>query len=117
LTVVFGAGGNRDRAKRPAMGAAATIADRIVLTSDNPRDEDPTMIAKAIRSGVGTHDDVHVEIDRERAIAVAIGDARPDDVVVIAGKGHEEEQIVGDTRRLFSDQEVVRRLVESSVST
>jgi UDP-N-acetylmuramoyl-L-alanyl-D-glutamate--2,6-diaminopimelate ligase len=111
LTVVFGAGGNRDRAKRPSMGAAATIADRIVLTSDNPRDEDPREIAEAIRSGIGTHDDVELELERERAIALAIGGARPDDVVVIAGKGHEEDQIVGGARRRFSDHEVVRSLV------
>jgi UDP-N-acetylmuramoyl-L-alanyl-D-glutamate--2,6-diaminopimelate ligase len=112
LAVVFGAGGNRDRMKRPSMGAAATIADRIVLTSDNPRDEDPREIADAIRSGIGKHHDVELELDRERAIALAIGGARPDDVVVIAGKGHEEEQIVGGARRRFSDHEVVRNLVE-----
>jgi UDP-N-acetylmuramoyl-L-alanyl-D-glutamate--2,6-diaminopimelate ligase len=94
------------------MGAAATIADRIVLTSDNPRDEDPREIADAIRSGIGKHHDVELELDRERAIALAIGGARPDDVVVIAGKGHEEDQIVGGARRRFSDHEVVRNLVD-----
>jgi UDP-N-acetylmuramoyl-L-alanyl-D-glutamate--2,6-diaminopimelate ligase len=112
LMVVFGAGGNRDRAKRPSMGAAATIADRILLTSDNPRDEDPLAIASAIRSGIGGHHDVHVELDRERAIILAVGDAGPDDVVVIAGKGHEEEQIVGSTRRPFSDHDVVRKILD-----
>jgi UDP-N-acetylmuramoyl-L-alanyl-D-glutamate--2,6-diaminopimelate ligase len=110
LTVVFGCGGNRDQAKRPAMGAAASLADRIVLTSDNPRDEDPKRIANAIRAGVGEHDHVRLELDRERAINLALDDARADDVVVIAGKGHEDEQIVGNERRAFSDQEVVRRV-------
>jgi len=108
LTVVFGAGGNRDQAKRPAMGAAASLADRIVLTSDNPRDEDPVRIADAIRAGIGEHDDVRLELDRERAIQLALDDARPDDVIVIAGKGHEDEQIVGTERKPFSDQAVAR---------
>jgi UDP-N-acetylmuramoyl-L-alanyl-D-glutamate--2,6-diaminopimelate ligase len=112
LTVVFGAGGNRDRAKRPAMGAAASIADRIVLTSDNPRDEDPMRIAEAIRAGIGRHDDVRTDLDRERAIRLAFDDARPDDVVLIAGKGHENEQIVGLERRPFSDQEVARAMAK-----
>jgi UDP-N-acetylmuramoyl-L-alanyl-D-glutamate--2,6-diaminopimelate ligase len=107
LTVVFGAGGNRDRAKRPAMGAAAALADRVVLTSDNPRDEDPMQIADAIRAGIGRHDDVRTELDRERAILLALDEARPDDVVVIAGKGHENEQIVGTERKSFSDRAVV----------
>jgi UDP-N-acetylmuramoyl-L-alanyl-D-glutamate--2,6-diaminopimelate ligase len=111
LTVVFGAGGNRDQAKRPAMGAAASLADRIVLTSDNPRDEDPKRIAEAIRAGIGEHGDVRLELDRERAIHLALDGARADDVVIIAGKGHEDEQIVGNDRRAFSDQEVARRFL------
>jgi UDP-N-acetylmuramoyl-L-alanyl-D-glutamate--2,6-diaminopimelate ligase len=115
VTVVFGAGGNRDQPKRPAMGAAASLADRIVLTSDNPRDEDPRRIADAIRAGIGDHDDVRLELDRERAIHLALDDARADDVVVIAGKGHEDEQIVGDERRPFSDQEVARKASRAHV--
>jgi UDP-N-acetylmuramoyl-L-alanyl-D-glutamate--2,6-diaminopimelate ligase len=113
LTVVFGAGGNRDRAKRPAMGQSATLADRIVLTSDNPRDEDPVQIARAIRSGIGEHSDVHIELDREHAITLAMRHARAEDVVVIAGKGHEGEQIAGGVRRTFSDHDVVRNLVNA----
>jgi UDP-N-acetylmuramoyl-L-alanyl-D-glutamate--2,6-diaminopimelate ligase len=117
LTVVFGAGGNRDQAKRPAMGAAASLSDRIVLTSDNPRDEDPKRIAEAIRAGIGAHGDVRLELDRERAIHLALADARPDDVVVVAGKGHEDEQVVGRERRPFSDQEVARKMFRQGSPT
>ncbi len=106
LTVVFGAGGNRDRAKRPLLGAAATNADRIVLTSDNPRDEDPRIIADAIREGLGAHDDVAVELDRARAIETALTDARDDDVIVISGKGHERVQIRDGVSQPFSDRDV-----------
>lgn len=108
LWVVFGAGGDRDRAKRPMMGAAAAAADRIVLTSDNPRSEDPAAIAAAIREGLGGHAGVEIEIDRARAIAEAVRGAGEDDVIVIAGKGHEAEQVIGGARRRFSDQEVAR---------
>ena len=108
LVVVFGAGGDRDRAKRAPMGAAAAIADRVVLTSDNPRDEDPAAIAAAIRSGLSGHRDTEVELDRATAIAGAIERAAPDDVVVIAGKGHERDQAVGDARRPFSDVDIAR---------
>ncbi len=109
LTVVFGAGGNRDRAKRPLMGAAAASADRVVLTSDNPRDEDPAEIAAAIRSGIPAATSVRTELDRERAIHLAVTEAREGDVVVIAGRGHEVEQIVGRRRVPFSDQDAARR--------
>lgn len=108
LVVVFGAGGNRDRAKRVPMGAAAAIADRVVLTSDNPRDEDPAAIAEAIREGLSGHRHVDVELDRAAAIAGAIEGAAPGDVVVIAGKGHERDQTVGGARRPFSDVDIAR---------
>jgi UDP-N-acetylmuramoyl-L-alanyl-D-glutamate--2,6-diaminopimelate ligase len=108
LVVVFGAGGNRDRDKRAPMGAAAAIADRVVLTSDNPRDEDPAAIAAAIREGLSGHRDVEVELDRAAAITGAIGRAAPGDVVVIAGKGHERDQTAGGARRPFSDVDVAR---------
>ena len=108
LVVVFGAGGNRDRAKRAPMGAAAAIADRVVLTSDNPRDEDPAAIVAAIREGLSGHRDIDVELDRAAAIASAIERAAPDDVVVIAGKGHERDQTAGDARRPFSDVDIAR---------
>jgi UDP-N-acetylmuramoyl-L-alanyl-D-glutamate--2,6-diaminopimelate ligase len=109
LTVVFGAGGDRDREKRPLMGEAAALADRVVLTSDNPRSEDPAAIAAAIRSGLGAHDDVVLELDRERAIVNAVRDAADADVVVLAGKGHERTQEIHGVVRPFADQEVAAR--------
>ncbi len=109
VALVFGAGGNRDREKRPPMGEAAREADRIWLTSDNPRDESPRAIAEAIRRGLGGHSHVQIELDRARAIGRAIADADEGDVVVIAGKGHEGEQIGrGGSTRPFSDVEVAR---------
>jgi UDP-N-acetylmuramoyl-L-alanyl-D-glutamate--2,6-diaminopimelate ligase len=103
LWVVFGAGGDRDRDKRAPMGAAASAADHVVLTSDNPRREDPAEIAAAIRSGIEGGTDVRVELDRRTAIAGAIRDAADGDVVVIAGKGHETEQTIGSETLAFDD--------------
>lgn len=108
LTVVFGCGGDRDRGKRPEMGRiAAALADRIYLTNDNPRSEDPRAIVRDIESGIGGH--VYaVELDRRAAIERAIGDSHPGDVVLIAGKGHENYQIVGDQAVPFDDVSVAR---------
>jgi UDP-N-acetylmuramoyl-L-alanyl-D-glutamate--2,6-diaminopimelate ligase len=111
LRVVFGCGGDRDIAKRPLMGEVATrLADHVVLTSDNPRSEDPQAIIDDIRAGIplGTGASVAVEPDRRRAIEHALVEARPGDVVVIAGKGHETTQTFGDTVRPFDDREVAR---------
>jgi UDP-N-acetylmuramyl tripeptide synthase len=107
LVVVFGAGGERDRAKRAPMGAAAARhADRIVLTSDNPRGEDPLAILREIEAGV---DAPHaLEPDRAHAIDAAIDAAAPADVVLLAGKGHEATQEIGGRRLPFSDAEVAR---------
>lgn len=102
LALVFGAGGERDAAKRPRMGeVACRLADRVLLTSDNPRGEDPGAIIDAIRRG--TSGDVVVEIDRARAIESAIAAADAADVVLIAGKGHESTQEVAGKRLPFSD--------------
>ncbi len=93
--VVFGCGGNRDRGKRPLMGqVAASLAEVVVVTSDNPRDEDPLAIIEEIRTGIpaASRAEVVVEPDRVRAIELAVGQARPDDVVLIAGRGHETHQ-------------------------
>ena len=108
LAVVFGCGGDRDRGKRAEMGAvAARHADRIYLTSDNPRSEEPQAIVDAIERGVGGADHV-VELDRRRAIERAIAEARASDVVLIAGKGHETYQIVGERVLPFDDAAVAR---------
>jgi UDP-N-acetylmuramoyl-L-alanyl-D-glutamate--2,6-diaminopimelate ligase len=111
LLVVFGCGGDRDVAKRPLMGEVATrLADDVILTSDNPRSEDPLAIIDDIRAGIpaGAAAVVAVEPDRGRAIESAVAEARPGDVVVIAGKGHETTQTIGDTVRPFDDRQVAR---------
>jgi UDP-N-acetylmuramoyl-L-alanyl-D-glutamate--2,6-diaminopimelate ligase len=111
LLVVFGCGGDRDVAKRPLMGEVATrLADDVILTSDNPRSEDPRAIIDDIRSGIpaGVAAAVAVEPNRSRAIESAVAEARPGDVVVIAGKGHETTQTIGDTVRPFDDRQVAR---------
>jgi UDP-N-acetylmuramoyl-L-alanyl-D-glutamate--2,6-diaminopimelate ligase len=112
LWCVFGCGGDRDRGKRSMMGAvAADLADRIVLTDDNPRSEDPARIVSDIREGVGEHPRVSVIHDRRTAVATAIDRARPGDVVLVAGKGHEAEQLIGAERRVFSDRAVVAEIL------
>lgn len=110
VTVVFGAGGDRDRAKRGPMGRAARAADRVIVTTDNPRREDPAAIAAAIRAGLEGHSGAETILDRGAAIEAAVRDAGPDDVVLVAGRGHEAEQIFAGERRPFSDVEVLRRL-------
>ena len=103
LVVVFGAGGDRDRGKRPLMGAAATrTADRVYVTDDNPRTEDPASIRAAVRAGAPDA----IEIgDRAEAILTAIDGLEPGDALLIAGKGHETGQIVGDDVLPFDDAE------------
>jgi UDP-N-acetylmuramoyl-L-alanyl-D-glutamate--2,6-diaminopimelate ligase len=107
VVVVFGAGGDRDAGKRPRMGeVAARLADRVVVTSDNPRSEDPGAIVAAIVEGVAAGDTakVTVDVDRRAAIAQAIGSAGAGDIVLIAGKGHETTQTVGDAVLPFDDR-------------
>ena len=108
LALVFGAGGDRDRTKRAPMGEAARPADVVWLTSDNPRGEDPRAIADAIAAGLAGHRDVRVELDRGAAIARAVTDAGDEDVVLVAGKGHEIGQEVRGVVRPFSDVDVAR---------
>ena len=106
---VFGAGGDRDRAKRPLMGAAAArAADRLVVTSDNPRSEDPMAIICEIVGGIPAGTDYTVEPAREKAIAHALANAAAGDTVVVCGKGHETTQEVAGVKRHFDDREVCR---------
>jgi UDP-N-acetylmuramoyl-L-alanyl-D-glutamate--2,6-diaminopimelate ligase len=121
ILLVFGCGGDRDATKRPRMGAvAASLADRVIVTSDNPRSEDPRAIISAILAGMPADavSRVHAEPDRERAIHQSISEARPGDVVLIAGKGHEDYQVLPDTspnakpratiKRFFDDRLIAR---------
>ena len=110
LWVVFGAGGDRDPMKRPLMGAAcARLADRLVVTSDNPRSEDPMAIIGQVLSGIPAgRGSVIVEPDRAKAIAAALSAAAAGDVVVVAGKGHETTQEIAGVRHHFDDREVIR---------
>jgi UDP-N-acetylmuramoyl-L-alanyl-D-glutamate--2,6-diaminopimelate ligase len=112
--VVFGCGGDRDRGKRPMMGEIATrLADRVIVTSDNPRSEDPEAIIEEILVGAGR--DVEHHVDRREAIAAAIHQAQPGDVVVIAGKGHEQGQEFANGRKIpFDDATVARELLRSA---
>jgi UDP-N-acetylmuramoyl-L-alanyl-D-glutamate--2,6-diaminopimelate ligase len=108
LRVVFGCGGDRDPGKRPLMGAvAAELADDVILTDDNPRSEDPRHVVAEILGGIPAGAPLTIEHDRALAIRVALERSAPDDVVLIAGKGHEGYQIRGDERRPFRDQAVV----------
>jgi UDP-N-acetylmuramoyl-L-alanyl-D-glutamate--2,6-diaminopimelate ligase len=111
LAVVFGAGGDRDPTKRPLMGAAASrLADRVLITSDNPRSEDPAHIIEAVATGVSGA--AQREVDRRRAIETAVREAAREDVVLIAGKGHESYQEIAGRRFPFSDQAVAREAIK-----
>ena len=111
LWVVFGCGGDRDAGKRPMMGEVATrLADEVVLTSDNPRTEDPRQIVDDILRGVDGP--VRVELDRREAIGLALGEAVAGDVVVIAGKGHEATQEIHGVKRPFDDRRVARAALD-----
>jgi UDP-N-acetylmuramoyl-L-alanyl-D-glutamate--2,6-diaminopimelate ligase len=117
---VFGAGGDKDKPKREPMGrAAGERADYVIITSDNPRHEDPAAIAAALASGArrGGRAHVRLELDRARAIRQAIELAKPGDVVVVSGKGHETGQTIGDVTTPFSDAEHVLMALGRPVAT
>ena len=113
LRVVFGCGGDRDRGKRPLMGhIAAELADEVIVTDDNPRTEDPARIVAEIMGGVAGAAPTVVEHDRAVAIRMALQRSVADDVVLVAGKGHEDYQIYGTERRPFHDQAIVSAALE-----
>ncbi len=114
LTVVFGCGGDRDRTKRPRMGAVAAVhADHVWVTSDNPRGESPEAIMNDIFAGIPDGVMVHAQADRAEAIAEAISLSGPNDVVVIAGKGHEQVQLIGDRAEPFDDRVVAAACLQA----
>jgi UDP-N-acetylmuramoyl-L-alanyl-D-glutamate--2,6-diaminopimelate ligase len=113
---VIGAGGDRDPGKRSEMGrVAAELSDRVIFTSDNPRSEDPGAIIRTLASGVaaGSETTIEIEVDRRTAIRLAISKARPGDLVLIAGKGHEATQTIGDQTLPFDDRHEARAAIES----
>jgi UDP-N-acetylmuramoyl-L-alanyl-D-glutamate--2,6-diaminopimelate ligase len=113
LVCVFGCGGERDRGKRPQMAAIAEAgADRVIVTDDNPRGEDGDAIVAEIVAGFARPQAVEVERDRARAIARAIGETGPHDIVLIAGKGHEPYQEIAGVRHPFDDATVARHVLE-----
>jgi UDP-N-acetylmuramoyl-L-alanyl-D-glutamate--2,6-diaminopimelate ligase len=111
---VFGCGGERDRGKRPEMARIAErLADRVIVTDDNPRGEDGDAIVADIRAGFAHPERARVIRDRARAIAEAVAEAGPGDVVLIAGKGHEPYQEIGGAKRPFDDLAEARRALEA----
>jgi UDP-N-acetylmuramoyl-L-alanyl-D-glutamate--2,6-diaminopimelate ligase len=115
LWVVFGCGGDRDKTKRPIMGKAAShYADNVIITSDNPRSEDPQIIIEEIEAGIVNSMPVTKIVNREEAINYALSKADKDDIILIAGKGHEAYQQIGSVKHQFSDHEIVRKLIKNS---
>lgn len=114
LVCIFGCGGNRDKTKRALMGAIAeAYADEVIITNDNPRDEQPDSIIEDILTGIVKQGSVLIETDRDKAITNAILSAGADDIVLIAGKGHETYQEIAGKRYPFSDRQLVRKLLEA----
>lgn len=112
LVCVFGCGGDRDKGKRPQMGRIAEKnADKLIISNDNPRTEDPQAIAEDILQGVQNQEHVQTVLDRREAISLAIQQADENDIVLIAGKGHEEYQIIGKEKQPFSDEQVVLEIL------
>lgn len=109
LIIVFGAGGDRDREKRPLMGAAASVADIVILTSDNPRSEDPERILDDVAAGVRSTE-FYREADRAKAIALGMDLLPENGILLVAGKGHEDYQIIGTEKKFFSDSETIAQL-------
>jgi UDP-N-acetylmuramoyl-L-alanyl-D-glutamate--2,6-diaminopimelate ligase len=120
IILVFGAGGDRDKSKRPRMGkVAASLADHTIITSDNPRSEDPRTIISDIEQGMKSSGSTQyeIEVDRRKAIEHALAIAAPGDYVLVAGKGHEHYQILGDQVIPFNDIEIIQELLERQTGT
>jgi len=116
IITVFGCGGDRDRGKRPRMGAIATkLSDFVILTSDNPRYEDPSNIIREIESGA-VKSNYTIEPDRQEAVRKAIGLAREKDIILVAGKGHEDYQEIKGIRYPFNDREIVEELIKERLT-
>lgn len=116
IWVVFGCGGDRDKTKRPVMGRIASErADTLILTNDNPRHEDPNSIIRDIQAGIPSGTKMTTLLDRHTAIEFALQSAAAEDIVLVAGKGHENYQIIGDQRLSFSDQAVVRQVLKGRI--
>ena len=112
IITVFGCGGNKDRTKRPIMGSyASELSDRVIITSDNPRNEDPYEIIEEIKSGIVKENYIVVE-SREEAIKTAINESQENAVILIAGKGHEDYQIVNGVKSFFSDKQIAEKYLE-----
>ncbi|MBM2846661.1 MAG: UDP-N-acetylmuramoyl-L-alanyl-D-glutamate--2,6-diaminopimelate ligase, partial [Bacteroidetes bacterium] len=114
ILTVFGCGGNRDKGKRPTMGAiASSLSDVTIITSDNPRKEDPQTIIDEINIGVVKGKTLMTEVDRRKAIVMALELAQEGDVVLIAGKGHEDYQVIGVAKHHFDDREEVEQYIRN----
>lgn len=115
LITIFGCGGDRDQSKRPLMGQVASeFSDIVFLTSDNPRNEDPQKIIEDVLQGMDTNnmnESLFVEVDRRKAFERAIQSAHPEDVIIVAGKGHEDYQVVGEEKVQFSDADVLKEIL------
>ncbi len=117
LWCLFGCGGDRDRGKRPQMGAvAAELADRVVVTDDNPRTEEPEQIVRDILAGMPGRQPVQVMMGREQAVATVIAQAAAEDIVLLAGKGHEDYQVIGQQRIAYNEREWVAEVLASSAA-
>ena len=117
LFVIFGCGGDRDKGKRSLMGEAAeTCADVVMITNDNSRSEDPNAIASDILAGCIQPEKIQVELDRKCAIAKAVADATPKDIILVAGKGHEDYQIIGSETVAYNEREYVKQMFERNIT-
>ena len=112
LILVFGAGGDRDTGKRKQMGEIADkYADEIIVTSDNPRNEDPEKIANMIIEGISQESKIIIELDRSKAISLAIDKMDEMSTLLVCGKGHEKNQIIGDSKIFFSDKKEIIKCI------